>query len=205
VDTTVTLSAGSWRKEVRIAADNADVLQIVETPAGQPINVTARGKGQVMAQWVQRFNLPAAAEQQDSAFKIDVRYNTQTVAVDDLLHVTATIKFTPPPQPERSGDVRAGMVVLDVAVPTGFAPVEESIDALVKREAKIKRFEVAGRKVIFYIEDMLPDEELRLQFDARALYPVRAQAVASQVYSYYRPEWKAEHLGAEVVVGANQT
>ncbi len=33
-----------------------------------------------------------------------------------------------------------------------------------------------------------------------ALYPVRAQAVASQAYSYYRPEWRGEHLGAKVVV-----
>jgi CD109 antigen len=200
IDTAVTLSAGAWRKEIRIDAGNADVLQVVEAPADQPLTVEGRGKGQVMAQWVQRFNLPAAAEQERSVFKLDVRYDTQQVAVDDLLHVAATIKFTPP-QLDGSGDIRAGMVVLDVAVPTGFEPVAESIDAAVKREAKIKRFDVAGRKVIFYVEDMLPDEELRLQFDARALYPVRARAVASQVYSYYRPAWKAEHLGAEVLVG----
>jgi hypothetical protein len=54
--------------------------------------------------------------------------------------------------------------------------------------------------VIFYVEDMQPDEELRLAFKARALYPVKAQAVASQVYAYYRTDWKGESLGGAITV-----
>ena len=42
--------------------------------------------------------------------------------------------------------------------------------------------------------------ELTLTFQARALYPVRAQAVASQAYAYYRPEWRGESLGGKIVV-----
>ena len=93
------------------------------------------------------------------------------------------------------------MVVLDVSVPTGFAPVAETLDTAVSQQSKLKRYEVAGRKVIFYIENMLPGEQISLSFRARALYPVRAQAVTSQVYSYYRPEWKGESLGGAIVVG----
>jgi CD109 antigen len=93
------------------------------------------------------------------------------------------------------------MVVLDVAVPTGFAPETATLDTLLQRAGKLKRYEVAGRKVIFYIEDMLPEEELTFSFDARALYPVRAQPVTSQAYSYYKPEWKGESMGVKVVVG----
>ncbi|MBI2940853.1 MAG: alpha-2-macroglobulin [Chloroflexi bacterium] len=200
VDATVTLSAGAWRKDVRIAPDNADVLQIVEVPTDQTgaVDVEARGKGQVMAQLVHRFNVPSADQSARSPFQIDVRYSASQVEVNDLVTVTAAIRFTPP-EP-----VAAGMVILDVAVPTGFEPVSESIQATAKREPKLKRFEVAGRKVILYIEDMLPDEQLSVTFQARALYPVRAQAVTSQAYSYYRPEWKGESLGGEVVVKAGR-
>ncbi len=88
-------------------------------------------------------------------------------------------------------------------MPTGFAPMKESIAALVKTSgigAKIKRYDIAGRKVVFYIEDLRPDESLSFSFQAKALYPVQAKGVISQAYSYYRPEWKGETLGVDVAV-----
>jgi CD109 antigen len=195
-DATITLRAGSWTKDVRISSDNVDVLQIVEVPVGQNVAVEARGKGQVMAQVVRRFNAPAAEPASQSAFQIDVNYGTDKVEVNDLITVTAHIKFTPP-EP-----ITAGMVVLDIAVPTGFAPVADSLAAAVKGQPKLKRWDVAGRKVILYIENLLPDEQLTISFQARAMYPVRAQAVRSQAYAYYRPDWKGETLGGAITVGA---
>ena len=79
-------------------------------------------------------------------------------------------------------------------------PKRENDETKAKKTAKLKRWDIAGRKVLFYIEEMQPNESITLTFQARALYPVRAQAVASQAYSYYRPEWRGEHLGAKVVV-----
>jgi CD109 antigen len=198
VDATVTLSSGAWRKEVGIRPDNADVLQIIEAPAGGPLSVTTRGKGQITAQAVRRFNLLAAEGPATSAFRIDVRYSADQIAVNDLIDVTATVRFTPP-EP-----IAAGMVVLDVAIPTGFAAEADTVEALAKREPKLKRWDLAGRKVILYIEDLRPDEEIALGFKARALYPVRAQPVGSQVYAYYRPEWKGESLGGALTVGAKK-
>jgi CD109 antigen len=194
VDATITLRGQGWQKEVAISPANADVLQIVDVPAGGEVVAEARGKGQVVLQTVLRYNVPEAEERQLSVFKIDVRYGVEQVAVNDLITVTATIRFTPPEPME------AGMVVLDVAVPTGFAPETASLEALVAAQAKVKRFDVAGRKVILYIEDMQPEEELQFAFQARALYPVKAQAVASQAYAYYKPEWKGESLGGAIVV-----
>ena len=49
------------------------------------------------------------------------------------------------------------MTVLDMSVPTGFAAVEESLAALLDNP-NIKRYDVAGRKVIVYIEDMDPGD-----------------------------------------------
>ncbi|HEY3107844.1 MAG TPA: alpha-2-macroglobulin family protein [Chloroflexota bacterium] len=197
VDATVALRAGAWRKEVRVGAETADVLQVVELPAGAgPLRVEASGRGQVMAQAVRRYNVPAVETAEQSAFEIDVRYGTESVAVDDLIRIEAEVRFRPP------APLAAGMVVLDLAVPTGFAAVPESIAALTARLPKLKRWELAGRKVILYLEDMLPDERVRIEFQARALFPVRAEAVVSQAYSYYRPEWRGEALAGRIRVGS---
>ena len=106
----------------------------------------------------------------------------------------------PPRIGPRKDILKAGMVVLDVAVPTGFESVRESIEEAVAGEPRMKRFDVAGRKVIFYIEDMDPGDSVSFSFDARALYPVKAKGVASQAYSYYKPEWRGETLGGEMEV-----
>jgi CD109 antigen len=64
----------------------------------------------------------------------------------------------------------------------------------------IKRYDVAGRKVIVYIEDMEPGDEVGFVFQARALYPVRGKGTASAAYSYYTPEWRGETLSQALTV-----
>ena len=78
---------------------------------------------------------------------------------------------------------------------------EDGLQAVLEAEPRIKRYDVAGRKVIVYIEDMAPGDVIEFQFEALASYPVRAKGVTSQVYSYYKPEWKGETLSQPVVVG----
>jgi CD109 antigen len=196
VDATLTLTAGGWRKELRVGADNADVVQIVEVPTGGQLQVESRGRGPLLLQAVRRFNLPAVEAAARSAFEIDVRYGADRVEVNDQIEVRATLRYAPP-EP-----LAAGMVVVDVAVPTGFAHVAESLDALLKREPRLKRWDAAGRKVVLYVEDMRPGDTIVLAFQARALYPVKAQPTASQAYAYYRPEWRGETLVAPPRVGA---
>ncbi len=75
-----------------------------------------------------------------------------------------TVTFDPP-EP-----IKAGMTVLDVSVPTGFAAVDESLARLLEKP-KIKRYDVAGRKVIVYIEDMNPGDTVSFSFQARGALP----------------------------------
>ena len=193
VDATLTVRTNDGQKELRVSPENADVLQLIDLPLGQHVTVESRGKGQVVLQAVRRFNLPQP-ESEKPAFQINVRYGAEQVAVNDLLDIQASVRFAPP-EP-----IRAGMVVVDVTVPTGFAPEMATVEAAAKHDNRIKRFEAAGRKVVFYIQDMAPGDEVWIAFQARALYPVRAQAVASQAYAYYRPEMKGESLGQAVTV-----
>ena len=193
-DMTVELTAGEWSRRVSVNAANADVVQIVELPVAESVRIRATGAGQAVAQVVHRYNMPEVERAAVEMFRIEVDYGADHVAVDDLIDIAASVTFTP----LESLTAEAGMVVLDVAVPTGFAPVDESVRAVVADVPQVKRRETAGRKVIFYIEDLAPGEPL--QFQARAQYPVRAQAVTSQVYSYYTPHWRAETLGGGVIV-----
>lgn len=194
VDATITLRSGEWQKDVRISPENADVLQVIEVPVGRVVAADVKGKGEVVLQSVRRFNIPDAADKQQSVFQMEVTYSAGQIEVDDLIDISAKVRFTPP-EP-----IQAGMVIVDVAVPTGFAAETATIESLLEQQPKIKRYDVSGRKVIFYIEDMLPGQEVQLGFKARALYPVKAQAVVSQAYSYYKPEWKGESLGGALTV-----
>mgnify|MGYP005846936889 FL=1 len=194
IDATVTLKSGGWRKEVRISPENYDVVQIVEVPASQQLEVSVMGKGEIVAQAVRRFNLREVEGTLTPTFDIRVDYDTTHVSVNDLITLSVGVAFHP------SEPVQAGMVVLDIAVPTGFVPEADTLAAVASSQPKVKRYDVAGIKVIFYIEDMAPGESLTLQFKARALYPVKAQGVVSQAYSYYKPELAGETLGPEVSV-----
>ena len=143
---------------------------------------------------VRRFNLPEVEHETTQVFDIDVDYGTEHVKVNDLITVSVNVRFTP------FEPIEAGMVVLDIAVPTGFAAVRDSIEALVDETPKLKRFDIAARKVILYVEDLLPNESIALEFSARAVHPVRAKAATSEVYSYYNPEMRGETLGGEITV-----
>ncbi len=176
-------------------------MQLIEVPAGVPVTIEAQGSGQGVYQAVTRYNLPAAEEEQ-SVFDINVGFDTTSVAVNDIVGVDVSVKFNPPPAGPTvdRAPLKAGMVVLDVAVPTGFAPVTETLDALVAADPKVKRYDVAGRKVILYIEDMTEGETINFSFDVQAQYPVRAKGAPSQAYSYYTPEWRGETIGDDVTV-----
>jgi CD109 antigen len=193
VDLTVTINAGGAVKQLRIKQDNFDVLQIVEVPVNGEVTLNVEGRGDAIAQVVERYNLPQA-EKGDEILKINVNYDTTQVEVNDLVKVSVGLEYNPPIE------MNAEMVVLDVSVPTGFSPVAESIDKVIAGNDNIKRYEIAGRKVIFYIEDMQPGDKVSFSFDVRALYPVTAKGVSSQAYSYYNPDIKAETLSQGIVV-----
>ncbi|MBN1629712.1 MAG: alpha-2-macroglobulin [Thermoleophilia bacterium] len=189
---TVTVAAGDVTKDVKITPENFDVTQVVEVPAGEVVKVTAKGKGEAVVQGVLRYNLPEA-EGETSVFDIRIDYDTDQVAVNDLIDIDVSITFDPP-QP-----IKAGMTVLDISVPTGFAAVEDSLESLLTRP-NIKRYEIAGRKVIVYIEDMDPGDTVSFSFQAVALYPVSGKGAASTVYSYYTPDWRGETVSAALSV-----
>ncbi|MCR4394300.1 MAG: hypothetical protein NUV31_08040, partial [Dehalococcoidales bacterium] len=147
---------------------------------------------------VRKFNEPAVDNAPAAQMlKIDVDYDTAEVEVSDLVKVNVSLKFDPLPE---LGISEAGMIVLDISVPTGFEAVKDSIAAVIRNNARIKRYDIAGRKVIFYVENMKPGETLNFSFQVKALYPVKAKGVTSTAYSYYKPDIRGEVLSVPLTV-----
>jgi CD109 antigen len=155
-----------------------DLLQQAELPTDLGIlELQSEGTGSVSFQWVQRYHVPGQLLPPPRNLILDVDYQTAHVQVDDVIDVQVALEYTGEKE-------KTGMVILDVGVPTGFEPVNESLQELVTREL-VQRTEVAGRKVIIYIESLESGEAYGFAFRIRALYPVRAKGVTSSAYEYY--------------------
>jgi CD109 antigen len=195
---TITLEGAGIDRQLEINQTNFDVLQVVEVPVNAQIEMTVSGKGDAIGQVVRRFNEPVAnSTPAAQMLKIDVTYDTTEVEVNDLVKVLVNLEFNPLPELEIS---EAGMIVMDVSIPTGFEPVTDSIVTITQNMENIKRYDIAGRKVIFYVENMQPGEKIAFNFQIKALYPVKAKGVTSTAYSYYKPDIKGEVLSTAVTV-----
>jgi CD109 antigen len=194
VDLTVTIETSTGTIIKTITPENFDILQIIEVPVNEEVQLTVSGTGDTIAQVVKRYNLPEVENDGEDILAVDVTYDTTNVEVNDMVTVSVSLSFNPPLPME------AGMIVLDVSVPTGFTPVAESVEAAVAANKNIKRYEIAGRKVIFYVENMQAGDSLSFEFQVQATFPVKAKGVVSQAYSYYQPEISGETLGQDVTV-----
>ncbi|MEE8583866.1 MAG: hypothetical protein V3T83_03340, partial [Acidobacteriota bacterium] len=60
----------------------------------------------------------------------------------------------------------------------------QRLDLLIE-EGIASRIDRAGRKLIFYIDELERDQTLRFEFQLKALFPVKGAEVISQAYDYY--------------------
>ena len=194
VDLTVTAKSpdGTILAQLSVDANNFDVLQIVELTPGANIELAATGSGETRYQLVRRFNVFLRDDIVNNGMGLEVIYDANHVDVDDIVNVTAIVRYFGAP-----GD--SGMMIVDVGVPTGFAPVRESLDALVEAEA-VSKVEVAGRKVILYVDGLIGGEQRSLSFQVIARFPVRAVVPDSKAYLYYEPDVRAENAGEAITV-----
>jgi CD109 antigen len=201
IDATVhVITDGTEVKSVEVNQQNFDVVQIIEIPDGtSEVELEMQGTGDLNYQLVRRFNviLPDVVEQNE--IELDVEYDSTDVSVNDIVTVNAHIKYNGITGIDGVTS-SSGMMIVDLAVPTGFSPVTSSLESTKVSEEKITRYEIAGRKVIFYIDDMQAGEELNFSMQVQALFPVKAVVSESKAYSYYNPEVVAEVKGMNVTV-----
>ncbi|MBI4586141.1 MAG: alpha-2-macroglobulin [Planctomycetes bacterium] len=180
--------------QLRVNDSNYDLLQSVELPAGRASGLTlsSEGSGNVGYQLARRFNVPGDRLPPDRDMGIEVIYDAQGIEVDDLVDVIVRVRYIGPKK-------ETGMTIVDIGVPTGFQAVRATLDALVSDKIA-SRVEVAGRKVIIYIDGLKTDTPLEFRFQVKALYPVRAEPPISLVYEYYDPSIRGTTRGPGLVV-----
>ena len=183
--------------DLLIDSSNFDLLHQVSLPLdGRPITVQSSGDASTGYQVTTRFNLPSNSLPLDRDLTIDVSYDATHIEVDDLVDVTVSLLYT-------GLKKRTGMIIADIGIPTGFGVVQDSLDRLLA-EKTVSRAELAGRKVIFYL-DLLPGslipinppappEPVSFEFQIRALFPVRSLDVVSEAYEYYDSAIRGYHV-----------
>ena len=179
--------------EFNVDSSNFDVLQIAELPVGSDIELSATGSGEARFQLVRIFNVFLRDDCISNDMTLEVTYDADHVEIDDIVNVTATVRYF-------GLEGASGMMIVDVGVPTGFSPVEESLTALVDAK-KVSRFEIAGRKVILYVDGLAPGEKRTFTFQVKARFPVRAIVPDSKAYLYYQPQIRAECAGPKITAG----
>jgi len=184
---------GEEIKKFIVNPENFDVFQMIEVPSGtEKIELKFSGSGNVNYQIVRKFNVILSEIPIKTDLELQVNYDTEGIEVNDMINVDVKVRYT-------GLSKSTGMMLIDVGVPTGFSPVTSTLDNLLEEE-KITRYEIAGRKVIIYVDELPRDVELEFEFKMIAKFPVKAQIPDSRAYSYYNPEVKGEVKGGKIEV-----
>ena len=152
-----------------------------------------------MYQVTSRYYIPweLVPPEEKKAMTIDVRYDRTDIQVDDTVRVDVTAKL--------NLEGTAKMVVLDLGIPPGFEVQAEDLSARVQQDLQlvlsgvegkgeeypgptVKRFDLTGRQIIVYLQDLSYGEPISFHYGLRAKYPLRVKTPASTAYDYYNPD-----------------
>jgi len=120
---------------------------------------------------------------------VSVSYDKSTLQANDVVTATVCVSVTQPIE----------MAMIDLAVPPGFAPFLDDLDAL-KSAGKIARYDNTGAQLILYLHKLSGTTPFTLHYRLRALYPVTATIRPSRVYPYYHPEQMYRSAPGQVIV-----
>ena len=198
-DATITVTLdGVERASFRVRPETSDVMRQADLSAwwtpGQPqaVGVTLAGEGNLQYAIVEQFHVPwPALPANDGPLHIDVAYDRTQLAVDDTVTVNVVVT--------NDAIEYADMVMVDLGIPPGFDLQRADLDALVG-EAVFSRYEATPRRLLLYFTVIRPENPVEFSYRIVARDPIRAQAPASRVYSYYNPEVEAEAAPVEVEV-----
>ncbi len=191
---TISLAAGDWARQITVDASNADLLQVVEVPAGDPLMISGSGSGEVLVQVARRFNVLEPESDSTGAFTVEMALSGAEFAVGETMSVAVEVGFAPPE------NLNAGMVVLEVQLPNGYALVQTSAEELVNTNPAVRRYGASGRTAFFYVDDFEPGQVIDIGFEVRAVRVAPVQAARAQAYAYYMPDWRGQTVGPMVAI-----
>ncbi|MDP8256940.1 MAG: hypothetical protein P9M14_14410, partial [Candidatus Alcyoniella australis] len=183
-----------------ITPQDADVMRLIDleqytSEGNNEISIELQGEGSLLYSIVSRFWLPwkQLPATQGEPMNIDVRYDKTELTADDIVTCNVRVNNNLP------GEL--GMVIVDLGVPPGFEVLTEDLDELVGSKV-ISRYELTGRQVIVYLDELNHERPVELSYRLRAKYPLKAQTPRSRVYQYYDPTTQA--LARPTTITVNQ-
>jgi hypothetical protein len=190
---------GREKPPIAITEETADLVHSLvfdDLAAGDhTVEFRVEGAGNLMYQVAAQYHLPwdkAPAGGLDGGdMSIRVEYDRSSLAVNDEINAKAILILT--------RDTPPRMVLVDLGVPPGFAVETADLDRLVEGKV-IARYELTGRQIILYIEEMQPDVPIEVGYRLRARYPIKAKVPASTAYDYYNPATASVVAPVEFVV-----
>ena len=129
------------------------------------------------------------------ALALELTYDHPTLSVDDAITAKLTASY------QRPG--ASGMVLISAAIPPGFEPLTEDLQALVS-EGHIAKYTSDGKEVRLYLDRLKQDLPVSFEYHLRAKFPVKAIAPASRAYLYYQPEIAAESKAVPLIVAVRR-
>ncbi len=158
------------------------------------LTLTAEGEGEVLVQVTASYYLPwdavPAVEPDSGPLELVVTYDRTSLQVDDTVQVNVAVRL-------KEGVVQAAL--LDLGLPPGFGLVAEDLQRRIAEDrglptgaTRLTRYEVTGRQLLVYVQDLQAGETLRFSYRLRARFPLRASIPAARVYDYYNPDAGAE-------------
>ena len=196
----IVMANGQPAAKFDITPEDSDVMRQISLaewikPGQNTITLQYDGEGAPLYQIVTRYYLPWEKVQLPAPdfqpLTLDVKYDKTTLTQDDTATVTVTVKNVTTRIAE--------MPLIDVGVPPGFSVVPDELEKAVDAK-RISKYTVAARQVIIYIEKLEPGQEIKLTYQVRAKYPIKARSPLSKVYPYYNPERVATVAPTDLVV-----
>ncbi len=188
-------------QEIVIDETNSDVVHLVTfdrgfAPSGaNQVQIELEGGGNLMYQVSTRFYLPwklVPPPEGQELITIDLAYDRMDLAINDTVTVDVTVKLNQPGMVFK-------MALIDLGLPPGFSVLTEDLSRLVEQQV-ISRYELTGRQIILYLEDLSAEKPLRFNYRLRARFPMRAQTAPTVAYDYYNPTDQAVRAPVEVTV-----
>ncbi len=187
---------GEEADPIQITPENFDVVQLVTftdkaVEGDNTVRIEIEGKGKLMYQVTARYYVPweLVPPEEREAMTINVRYDRTDLQVNDTVRVDVTAKL--------NVEGTAKMVVLDLGIPPGFEVQAEDLSARVQQDlqkgeeypgATVKRFDLTGRQIIVYLQNLSYGEPISFHYRLRAKYPLKVKTPASTAYDYYNPD-----------------
>ncbi|MBI1916994.1 MAG: hypothetical protein HYS12_19980 [Planctomycetes bacterium] len=191
---------GNFRRDLRIPADQAEVVQQVDLsghlrPGEQTVRLDEPTETESAYQVTFRYHIPTTTAPEKKGLSVAMEYDRKQTTVGETIKATATV---------RNGLAsEVSMVMLELPVPAGFALERDDLDAPL-RESKIDKFELTQRGAIIYLRSVRPGEPFQLTYRLRATTAAKVTVPGARVYAYYDPHNEGLTSGAHLTAGPGQ-